>query len=487
METSRGFVQRIEIGRGGLTSVTLILPDSSTAVFVIHDLDSDPERFNERLSKLAVLRDAMDRAEPVEIEHQPGDGGETIERAARISRDTLDPTLEIDQLVGLVMGLTVTMDNNVSTGGESPDYAAVELLDDTFNGYSLILDLQAPERLVVTEQLEMLREAFRTSSVVHLIVDKAGGGKGHELGIGRQRIYAVAMSYGANEFGGDRALEVSGFVESLGFIVPGTARIGMAMVRFTTAPNFSGPGGVVGLVPFTPKALKLMVAQNSPSYGLFEAGLRDNLRMRVKFLPDTPASDTRPAGNETNTINPAETRTTAGNRMVEALLYRRTLDMSRGTATAPVLSEGGDITIQPQEETGLVLAAELLAEEASASRPVWIKVSRETLDHGPEGFPCTPGVPTSDLSPLTLRDLHIPYPAVWSGWGCFNRGIYRFQFKLPTEFELLVDGKRLCLHESTDPGIKLAHACLCGEHQVVVKIMDWMCKYEFVMDVYQLR
>ena len=31
-------------------------------------IDGDPERFNERLSKLAVLRDAMNRAEPVEIE-----------------------------------------------------------------------------------------------------------------------------------------------------------------------------------------------------------------------------------------------------------------------------------------------------------------------------------------------------------------------------------------------------------------------------------
>ena len=136
---------------------------------------------------------------------------------------------------------------------------------------------------------------------------------------------------------------------------------------------------------------------------------------------------------------------------------------------------------------GLVFNAELLAHLASASRPVWINVSRQSLDHGPEGYSCTTGVPSSDLTPRTLRDLRIPYPAEWCGLACFNPGIYCFQLKLPTAFKLFVNGKELCLYDSTEAGIKMGYACLEGCHEVCVKIDNWICEYEFVMDVYQLR
>ena len=56
MTTDQGFVQSIDMSRGGLVTVHVLLTDGSTAVYVISDLDADPERFNERLSKLALLR-----------------------------------------------------------------------------------------------------------------------------------------------------------------------------------------------------------------------------------------------------------------------------------------------------------------------------------------------------------------------------------------------------------------------------------------------
>ena len=68
METLRGFILKIEVGRAGLVRVTVLLDSGNVRIFVITDLDADPERFNERLSKLAIVRDAMDRGEPVEIE-----------------------------------------------------------------------------------------------------------------------------------------------------------------------------------------------------------------------------------------------------------------------------------------------------------------------------------------------------------------------------------------------------------------------------------
>jgi hypothetical protein len=135
----------------------------------------------------------------------------------------------------------------------------------------------------------------------------------------------------------------------------------------------------------------------------------------------------------------------------------------------------------------LVRAAQLLVALASASRPVWIQISRQSLDDGPAGDRCTEGLPSSDLSPRGLRDLHIPYTAEWVGHGCFNPGVYRLQFTLGVEFEVQVDGKTLCLHASTDGAVKFAHACLCGDHEVRVVLKGWTCKRVFDMDVYRIR
>jgi len=128
----------------------------------------------------------------------------------------------------------------------------------------------------------------------------------------------------------------------------------------------------------------------------------------------------------------------------------------------------------------------LLVALASASRPVWIQISRKSLDMGPD-IKCTPGLPSNDLTPVGLRDLHIPYTAEWTGCGCFNHGVYRFQFDLPVEFTVTVDGEELCVHSAPEGRIKFAHACLDGEHCVTVILQGWTCKLVFLMDVYRIR
>jgi hypothetical protein len=130
---------------------------------------------------------------------------------------------------------------------------------------------------------------------------------------------------------------------------------------------------------------------------------------------------------------------------------------------------------------------QLLTALASASRPVWIQISRHSLDEGPAGDRCTEGLPSSDLSPQGLRDLHIPYTAEWAGHGCFNPGVYRLQFGLDVEFEVQIDCKPLCLHASADGTVRFAHACLHGDHEVRVVLKGWTCKKTFEMDVYRIR
>lgn len=497
MPTVRGFVQRIEIGRAGLVTVSLVHADGSPGQYVISDLDADPERFNERLSKLGVLRDAMTRAEPVEVEHVEGAGGREIDRAARISRDALRPPRNLEQLTGLVLDVSVTAHNGADAAGEVHDSALVVLLTTSMVPRVLVLDLQAPERLVADAQLGMLRDAHGDGRLVRLMVE-AGGSTGGTTTVGgirdgapntvdvganaeQARIVAVAADSSGDVFGGDEAMEVNGFVESLSLLrLPGgsSSVLGtFAHVRLTTAPPFTGAGNVVAQTAFTPEPVDLLTPKGSLAYQLFEAGLRDGLRVRASAAlaggRKAPGGVARPIdGGQT----PAVIRKMAGGESTE----------STAPKNADASTTGGREDA-PANAIGLAFGVELLAPLASASRPVWVAIERSQLDLGPESDRCVLGSPSSDLTPRGMRDLRLPYPARWCGHGCFNAGVYRFQVRLASDYTVTVDGEEICLHDAGG-GVKLGHACIEGGcHEVCVAIEEWTCDSDFVMDVYRLR
>lgn len=465
MPVVRGFVQKIDVGRAGLVQVTLVHGDATTGVYVIRDLDADPERFNERLSKLAVLRDAMDRAEPVEIEHEPREGANEIQRAVRISRDELTPARQTQVVRGLVVSVAVTAVQGIEAGGtETGDAAEVILFVPAEGLRNFRLPLQIPERQVAVEQLRMLREAEAQTRAAVLVVEPGSP----------PRILTVIVE-DAESVAERSTTEASGFVESLSLIrlpAGGTAlAAAFAHVRFTTAPDFTGPGNVVSNAPFTPVTLDLLVPKNSLVYDLFEAGLRDNLRMRVRLQGLAPKREA------TGTTQPPAGAPVAS-----------TAAPSTGASAVRATTLEGMVVVQPGQTPALWLAvaAELLAPLASASRPVWVNISRESLDRGPE-HGCAEGVPSSDLSAKTLRDLKIPYRAVWKGCGCFNEGIYRIQVETDVKLKIRVDGQELCVHDSDNPKVKFAYACLEEDHCIEVELEDWTCDKEFLLDVYRLR
>jgi len=491
MPTQRGFVQKIEVGRAGLVRILLIhADDGSNGTYVIPDLDSDPERFNERLSKLAIFRDALNRAEPVEIEYVRGEAGEEIQTAARISRDALAPVRKIVEVSGLVLDLVLHAENGATAAGEKHDTARIAVLSTSLTFVNLVLYLQAPERLVVNEQLKMIRDAQLTGRSVRFLVNTSDSNVTAAENSNSGNIVAVAVDKDFSAFGQEQTVELSGFVESLSligmpFLKDNPLLSNFAHVRFTTAPNFVGTGNVVGLAPFSPLTLDLLVPRNSLTYDLFKTGLCDNLRMRTsavmsKGRKQPPTEPNEPIDNpDTETQYSVPKTADTGNLTFSISDQRDLMDVSRGEMA---------LTASTSANFGIALSVELLAPLASASRPVWIAIARESLDIGPDSYQkCTPGLPSSDLTPMSLRDLRIPYPAVWRGFGCFNSGTYRFQLQLPSAFKICVDGLPLCLHDSTQPEIKLAHACLHGEHEVTVEIEAWTCNDEFIMDVYRLR
>jgi hypothetical protein len=461
MPTIRGFVEKLEVGRAGLVTAALLHDDGSRDNYVIADLDADPERFNERLSKLALLRDALNRAEPVEIEYELGEGGRNIERVARITRDALDPSLTTVTERVMVVGVAVTTDNRTGLQAEYPDTARVFGLTEDGSWQVYTLNLQIPERAAAEAQLEMIRAAQASGETIELSID----GKTQRI-IGVQ---AGGDEQGGQQGGSEPAI-IDGFVESITHTSTAKGLGGMARIEFTTAPQFTGPGQVVALVPFDPQLRTFLVVIGSPEYELFLTGLRKMLRMRVwaTTLRQDQTDDSWRRPNDPAAVN----RT--------ADTPAPTLRVKVGLASSAAPGE------YAKSSLALVRGAQLLHALASASRPVWVQISRKSLDVGPASE-CTEGVPSSDLTPRGLRDLHIPYQAEWIGWGCFNHGVYRFQFTLTTPFEIYVDGKKLCVHVSEDNTTQFAHACLECEHEVRVVLERWTCEQDFLMDVYRIR
>ncbi len=465
MPTIRGFVQRLEVGRAGLVTVSVMLDDHSSLEFRIADLDADPERFNERLSKFGILRDAMTRAEPVEIEYDENDEGRQIQRVVRITRDILYNLSPTARFAVFIIGVSVIAENRTGFSAEASDFATVATMSADGAFQNFVLMLQAPERATTQAQLDMIRAAQAQGIPLTLVAES----KTHRiLGV------EVGDASGASA-SGDRE-SVDGFVESL-IVAPGQTPMGLAIVEFTTAPPFAGAGNVVELLPFAPELRRFLVVQGSAEYELFAAGLRDGLRMRVLAGPlaDNP-KDEKPPITHVDEL-----------RKKEAKAARvRAPELSADAAAGANLSDVSDNAVV-SIKTALVRGVQLLTSLASASRPVWIQISRHSLDDGPDGSCCTEGLPSSDLSPKGLRDLQIPYTAEWMGCGCFNHGVYRLQFELGVDFEVTIDGKPLCVHASDDGKAKFAHACLGGEHTVRVVLQRWTCRQVFRMDVYRIR
>ena len=194
------------------------------------------------------------------------------------------------EIIGFVLNIVIHAEDRTGSYMERGDRSLITVLGSDFKGHELILPMQIPERQVAVEQLQLIRDAQAQGYPVRFLVVEASKTSGDDVMIdtldSRGRIIAVEMLEDANIFGrGDEAELVYGFVESVSLIrVTGSDQHNFAHIRFTTSPPISGIGATVPLVPFTPEMINLLVPQNSPSYELLVAGLRDNLLMRTQII-----------------------------------------------------------------------------------------------------------------------------------------------------------------------------------------------------------
>ena len=462
MPMFRGFVQSLQVRGDGWVEaiVQAVHAGNARQTFFLRDLDGDVTSGNRRLAHLSLLRDAVARVLPVEIEYGTGEAGQSdvIDDITIHPRPSIDGRAGARRVEGVVIGCAITQlgpQSGATPYLDAPDVASVTLLQDDGTLESFRLDLQRPDPLTAQAMLALLREGHRTRRPVAVIV----GAVPAATTPGRDdHAKATATATRGKESTGDVQAcewltvptesldETYAYIERLGqryeSYEPSEApALSHVRVVYTTAPGQTPEGDVSDNGAFSPQRREAWVHDDSPLLKRLEAAMRDQLQVRLGL------------------------------------------------------------------REGHVHSVELVAGLGSVARPIWITVNRCPLPPEDDDCACenTPTVQQPGAGALDAVRVRV----AWRGQAFFSKGIWRFVLATTGEASLRVDGKDPCCHDGGESeasasvehdmaksrifdaarrgSLRLCHAYLCGLHDVEVVVSGRRCADPFQLKVYRIR
>ena len=444
MATFYGFISALEVRDDGWVDVELSAPHAGDArrTFHIRSLDGDVTQNNRRLAQLGLLRDALARSQPVEIDYDADNELGDLIREVRINpRASLSGRTGGRRVEGVVIGFANTERTPVSAAVpylDPPDLGAVAMLTTDGGFEQAVIDLQRPDVLAAQGMMAMLMEAHRTRRPIALTLASSAfsDGKLRNTSAGSTTTrgqYVVACEYPVVAM--SSLAETYAFIERLGqryesIDIDNPLALSHVRVQYTTTPGQTPEGDVSDNGSFAPHAGAAWVHDDSPLLTLLEAALRDGLMVRLGIFEDT----------------------------IHEVI---------------VVSHLG-----------------------SAARPVWIDVRRRTLPP-PDDAMCE-NTPTIQLPTADAFEA-LPTAVAWTGDGYFNEGIWRFAVEARSPVKLTIDGSTPCgaLHASPatdltgeevrDEGRGMYHAYLKGVHRLDVVLSGRRCQEPFRLLVYRIR
>jgi hypothetical protein len=467
MAIYRGFIRSLQIRDDGWVEFVLqaVHAGNSLQTFFIRDLDGDILKAHKRLAHLSLLRDALARILPIEVEYDAGgEQGNIVEDLTVYPRPSIDGRLPGRRIEGVVIGLMI-LDRGPESGTspyrDEADLASVTLLTDAGTLDQVLLDLQRPDAMTAHAMLGLLREAHRTRRPVAVLVSTnfrdQPGPRGRAIGAPFASSDTAAA---ATETGGkipdfiqacewitvpDETLDyLYAFIERLGqryesYEADEAPALSHVRVLYTTAPGQTPEGDVSDNGAFTPQTAEAWVHDDSPLLVRLEAALRDRLQVKLGLK---------------------ETR---------------------------------------------VHEVEMVAHLGSAARPIWIQVNRTVLPPEPDNGLCE-NVPTI-RTPTASAFNGLPQAIAWRGHAYFNEGIWRFVVKSIGSCKLLIDGETPCCErDSVSPALGVGsidlttfarseqsgrvmqcHAYLNGMHLVELILNGHTCEHPFQLLAYRIR
>jgi hypothetical protein len=380
---------------------------------------------------LSLLRDALARVLPVEIQYEESEQpGNLIDNVVILPRPSIDGRTGSRWLEGVIIGLGVT-ELGPLTGSspyrDAPDLASVSILQEDGSIEGLLLDLQRPDPLTAQDEWKILIDAHRTRRPVQLLV--SGGqspvrgadsfGKADQAAVGRQGGYIQATRW---KLVPTADLDyIYAFIERLGqryesYTANAATALWNVKVLYTTAPGQTPQGDISDNGTFVPQTASSWVPDNSPLLARLETALRDGLQVKLGL-------------------------------------------------------EGSEIH-----------EVEIVSHLGSAARPIWILEDFRLSCDDEAANQCT-NVPTVQ-NPTSTSFNNIPRPAKWRGSGYFNEGVWRFVVD-GVKSCLLIDDCQLCPNQ-TDQTSYQEHAYLKGLHKVELKIKDYVCSSTFQVRIYRI-
>ena len=447
MATYRGLVNTLQIRDDGWVEVIIqaVHLGNTTEIFYIKDLDGDITMAHKRLGQLSLLRDAITRILPVEIDYTVDSAqGNLINEVMVHPRPTIDGREVHDTVNGVVIGVAIQELDPLPSSYPYKDAtyrAGITLLQDDGSVLYLLLDLQREESLTMHAMLALLQSAHRTRRPVTLLVSNAVHKK-NELAANSVYLYDNKAMPSVNQTSGyieacqwvtvqEESLDYHyAFIERLGqryesFDISDAPAISHFKVSYTTAPGQTPEGDISDNGSFQPLTQTSWIPSESPLFHLLKTALKKRLQVRLGLLDDQ------------------------------------------------------------------IHDVELISHIGSAARPIWICINQSVVNQNTEGY-CE-NVPTIQTPNNTMLN-QIKMDLCWQAQGYFNEGIWRFQINSEASYTLKVDGKLPCCGQVIEQCYceqvqlnELKHFYLKGLHHVELTLHDQHAAQPFSFVVYRIR
>ena len=439
MATYRGLVNTLQIRDDGWVEVILqaVQSGNTTEIFYIKDLDGDITMAHKRLGQLSLLRDAITRILPVEIDYSVDkEQGNLIEEVMVHPRPSIDGREPHNTVNGVVIGVAIQEWDPLPSAYPYKDatyLAGITLLQDDGTVLYLLLDLQREEALTMHAMLALLQVAHKTRRPVTILVSQV---------VNNTFMYNKTSTASVNQTSGyieacqwvtvpEKTLDYHyAFIERLGqryesFDTSDASTISHLKVVYTTSPGQTPEGDISDNGTFQPITQTAWVPCDSPLFRLLKTSLKNQLQVKLGLVQDQ------------------------------------------------------------------IHDVEVVSHIGSAARPIWICINQSAMQKNTEGN-CdnTPTIQTPTNT--TLNQIKIDL--CWKAQGYFNEGIWRFQVNSNASYELKVDGKRPCCGQPSEQCCceqmqtdVLKHFYLKGIHHVELTLHDQSAMQPFAFVVYRIR
>lgn len=449
MGTFKGLIDTLEIRDDGWVEVVIEAVQSGNAkeTFYIKNLDGDITMAHKRLAQLCLLRDAISRILPIEIDYEVDkEQGNLINEVIVYPRPSIEGR-EIDTSVsGVVIGVSITEigpNASASPFEDAPDLAGITLLQDDGTLLYLLLDIQREEALTMHAMLVLLQAAYKTRRPVKLwlsslVSDTNTGIYFRSSAFMKTGNFASTINQPIGYIESCEWLSVPedtldyhyAFVERLGqryesYDTADAPAISHVKIVYTTSPGQTPEGDISDNGSFQPVTQTAWVHCDSPLLYLLKTALKKRLQVKLGLVEDQ------------------------------------------------------------------IHEVEVVGHIGSAARPIWICINQSAAKQSANGN-CDNTPTIQSPSNVTLNNVKMDL--LWKAQGYFNEGVWRFQVQSQASYEVKVDGKLPCCGHNSEECCcdkqmtdAMNHFYLKGMHTVELALHGQNAAQPFALSVYRIR